>query len=161
MKALVWTDETGQEIQEIDIPEDRTGTGPRVPRRAVETVAEHDDAVMHKYLEGIEPDEKEIRDVIRKITATPTVFPVLCGSALRNKGVQPVLDAIVDYLPSPRDIKPVEGHDPKNTEEIITREASDKEPFCGLVFKLMSDPYVGKLSYLRVYSGHLKTGDQV
>ena len=75
--------------------------------------------------------------------------------------MQPVLDAIVDYLPSPRDIKPVEGHNPKNLEEILHREASDKEPFCGLVFKLMSDPYVGKLSYLRVYSGHLKTGDQV
>jgi len=116
---------------------------------------------MHKYLEGVEPEEKEIRDVIRKITASSEIFPVLCGSALRNKGVQPVLDAIVDYLPSPRDIKPVEGHNPKNTEEIITREAGDKEPFCGLVFKLMSDPYVGKLSYLRVYSGHLKIGDQV
>jgi len=124
-------------------------------------VAENDDAIMHKYLEGIEPEEQEIRSVIRKITGETAVFPVLCGSALRNKGVQPVLDAIVDYLPSPRDVKPVEGHNPKNTEETITREANDKEPFCGLVFKLMSDPYVGKLSYLRVYSGHMKTGDQV
>jgi elongation factor G len=89
------------------------------------------------------------------------VFPVLCGSALRNKGVQPVLDAIVEYLPSPRDIKPVEGHNPKKLDELLHREAGDKEPFSGLVFKLMSDPYVGKLSYVRVYSGHMKTGDQV
>ncbi len=161
MKALVWTDEAGQEIQEIDIPGEAMENARRYREELLETVAEHDDAVMHKYLEGVEPEEKEIRDVIRKITATSTVFPVLCGSALRNKGVQPVLDAIVDYLPSPKDVKPVEGHSPKDTEEIITREASDKEPFCGLVFKLMSDPYVGKLSYLRVYSGHLKTGDQV
>ena len=161
MKALVWTDEAGQEIQTIDIPAEAAEQAREYRDNLLETVAEHNDDIMHKYLEGIEPDEKEIRDVIRQITASTAVFPVLCGSALRNKGVQPVLDAIVDYLPSPRDIKPVEGHNPKNAEEIITREAGDKEPFCGLVFKLMSDPYVGKLSYLRVYSGHLKTGDQV
>ncbi|HOD13486.1 MAG TPA: elongation factor G [Spirochaetota bacterium] len=161
MKALLWSDEAGQDIQETDIPDEVKEQARRYRDELLETVAEHDDAVMHKYLEGVEPEEKEIRDVIRKITASSEIFPVLCGSALRNKGVQPVLDAIVDYLPSPRDIKPVEGHNPKNTEEIITREAGDKEPFCGLVFKLMSDPYVGKLSYLRVYSGHLKIGDQV
>ncbi|HOT45343.1 MAG TPA: elongation factor G [Spirochaetota bacterium] len=161
MKALAWTDELGMEIQEVDMPADLAEKAKHYRDALLETVAENDDAVMHKYLEGIEPDEQEIRNVIRKITTETVVFPVLCGSALRNKGVQPVLEAIVDYLPSPRDIKPVEGHNPKNTEEIITREASDKEPFCGLVFKLMSDPYVGKLSYLRVYSGHMKTGDQV
>jgi elongation factor G len=116
---------------------------------------------MHKYLEGIEPDEQEIRSGIRKITTETSMFPVLCGSALRNKGVQPVLDAIVEYLPSPRDIKPVQGHNPKKPEELLYREASDKEPFSGLVFKLMSDPHVGKLSYVRIYSGHMKTGDQV
>ena len=152
MKALLWSDEAGQDIQETDIPDEVKEQARRYRDELLETVAEHDDAVMHKYLEGVEPEEKEIRDVIRKITASSEIFPVLCGSALRNKGVQPVLDAIVDYLPSPRDIKPVEGHNPKNTEEIITREAGDKEPFCGLVFKLMSDPYVGKLSYLRVVS---------
>jgi elongation factor G len=160
MKAYVWADELGTDIQAIDIPEEFRDKAREYREALVETVAEHDDAVMHKYLEGIEPEEQEIRDVIRKITASTTVFPVLCGSALRNKGVQPVIDAIVDYLPSPRDIKPVEGHNPKNLEEILHREAGDKEPFCGLVFKLMSDPYVGKLSYLRVYSGHLKTGEQ-
>jgi len=161
MKALVWTDELGMEIQEVEIPADLADKAKQYRDALLETVAENDDAIMHKYLEGIEPEEQEIRSVIRKITGETAVFPVLCGSALRNKGVQPVLDAIVDYLPSPRDVKPVEGHNPKNTEETITREANDKEPFCGLVFKLMSDPYVGKLSYLRVYSGHMKTGDQV
>ncbi|MBP7738013.1 MAG: elongation factor G [Spirochaetes bacterium] len=161
MKALAWTDELGNEIAEAAIPAELAEKARSYREALIETVAEHDDAIMHKYLEGEEPAEQEIRDVIRKITAETAVFPVLCGSALRNKGVQPVLDAIVEYLPSPRDIKPVEGHNPKNTEEIVTREASDKAPFCGLVFKLMSDPYVGKLSYLRVYSGHIKTGDQV
>jgi len=161
MKALTWTDELGMEMREVEMPADLADKAKQYRDALLETVAENDDAVMHKYLEGIEPEEQEIRNVIRKLTAETAVFPVLCGSALRNKGVQPVLDAIVDYLPSPRDIKPVEGHDPKNTEEAVTREANDKEPFCALVFKLMSDPYVGKLSYLRVYSGHMKTGDQV
>ncbi len=161
MKALAWTDELGMKIQEVEIPADLKDRAREYRDALLETVAEHDDAIMHKYLEGIEPDEQEIRTVIRKITAETTVFPVLCGSALRNKGVQPVLDAIVEYLPSPRDVKPVEGHNPKDLEEILKREANDKEPFCGLVFKLMSDPYVGKLSYVRIYSGHMKTGDQV
>ena len=161
MKALTWTDELGMEMRDVEMPADLADKAKQYRDALLETVAENDDAVMHKYLEGIEPEEQEIRNVIRKLTAETAVFPVLCGSALRNKGVQPVLDAIVDYLPSPRDIKPVEGHDPKNTEEALTREANDKEPFCALVFKLMSDPYVGKLSYLRVYSGHMKTGDQV
>ncbi len=161
MKALAWTDEMGIEIKEVEMPADLREKAREYRDALLETVAEHDDAIMHKYLEGVEPDEQEIRDVIRKITNETAVFPVLCGSALRNKGVQPVLDAIVEYLPSPRDVKPVEGHDPKNIEEIINREATDKEPFCGLVFKLMSDPHVGKLSYVRVYSGHMKTGDQV
>lgn len=161
MKALTWTDELGMEMRDVEMPADLADKAKQYRDALLETVAENDDAVMHKYLEGIEPEEQEIRNVIRKLTAETAVFPVLCGSALRNKGVQPVLDAIVDYLPSPRDIKPVEGHDPKNTEEAVTREANDKEPFCALVFKLMSDPYVGKLSYLRVYSGHMKTGDQV
>ncbi len=161
MKALAWNDVLDMEVEETAIPAEFADKARSYREALIETVAEHDDAIMHKYLEGEEPGEQEIRDVIRKITTETAVFPVLCGSALRNKGVQPVLDAIVEYLPSPRDIKPVEGHNPKNIEEIITREANDKAPFCGLVFKLMSDPYVGKLSYLRVYSGHIKTGDQV
>ncbi|OHD65683.1 MAG: translation elongation factor G [Spirochaetes bacterium RBG_13_51_14] len=161
MKGYIWADDKGLEIREIDIPDDLKERARAYRDALIEIVAEHDDAIMHKYLEGVDPDPQEIKNIIRKITTEVAVFPVLCGSALRNRGVQPVLDAVVDYLPSPRDIKPVEGHNPKNTEQILRREASDKEPFCGLVFKLMSDPYVGKLSYVRVYSGHLKTGDQV
>jgi elongation factor G len=161
MKAYEWTDELGMEVREVEIPDDLKEKAREYREALLEKVAEHDDAVMHKYLEGIEPDEQEIRSGIRKITTETSMFPVLCGSALRNKGVQPVLDAIVEYLPSPRDIKPVQGHDPKKPEELLYREASDKDHFSGLVFKLMSDPYVGKLSYVRVYSGHMKTGDQV
>ncbi|OHD68276.1 MAG: translation elongation factor G [Spirochaetes bacterium RBG_16_49_21] len=161
MKGYVWSDDLGLEIQEVEIPDEYAGIAAQYRESLLEAVAEHDEAIMHKYLEGIAPDVQEIQSAIREITARVAVFPVLCGSALRNKGVQPLLDAIVDYLPSPRDIKPVEGHSPKKPEEILRREASDKEPFCGLVFKLMSDPYVGKLSFMRVYSGHVKTGDQV
>jgi elongation factor G len=161
MKGYVWEDEFGLKIQEVEIPDEYAGAADGYRDTLLETLAEHDESIMHKYLEGVKPDINEIKNAVRSITATATVFPVLCGSALRNRGVQPLLDAIVDYLPSPRDVRPVEGHDPKNTDAVLTREASDKEPFCGLVFKLMSDPYVGKLSFIRVYSGHVKTGDQV
>ncbi|MBN2158808.1 MAG: elongation factor G [Spirochaetes bacterium] len=161
MKGYVWTDERGMEIQEVDIPDDCKKQADEYRGLLLETIAEHDDALMHKYLEGVEPSEQEIRDAIRKVTAGSAVFPVFCGSALRNKGVQPVLDAIVDYLPSPRDVMAIEGHDPNNPEAVLRREANDKEPFSALVFKLMSDPYVGKLSYIRVYSGHLKAGDHL
>lgn len=161
MKGYVWKDDFGLEIQEVEIPEEYAGVASGYRDMLLETIAENDETIMHKYLEGVEPDIREIKNAVRSITATASVFPVLCGSALRNRGVQSLLDAIVDYLPSPRDVRPVEGHDPKNTDEVLMREASDKEPFCGLVFKLMSDPYVGKLSFMRVYSGHVKTGDQV
>jgi len=161
MKGYVWKDDFGLEIQEVEIPEEYAGVASGYRDMLLETIAENDETIMHKYLEGVEPDIREIKNAVRSITATASVFPVLCGSALRNRGVQSLLDAIVDYLPSPRDVRPVEGHDPNNTDEVLMREASDKEPFCGLVFKLMSDPYVGKLSFMRVYSGHVKTGDQV
>jgi len=161
MKGYVWKDDFGLEIQEVEIPEEYAGVASGYRDMLLETLAENDETIMHKYLEGVEPDIREIKNAVRSITATASVFPVLCGSALRNRGVQSLLDAIVDYLPSPRDVRPVEGHDPNNTDEVLMREASDKEPFCGLVFKLMSDPYVGKLSFMRVYSGHVKTGDQV
>jgi elongation factor G len=161
MNGYVWKDDFGLEIQEVEIPEEYAGVAGGYRDMLLETIAENDEIIMHKYLEGVEPDIREIKNAVRSITATASVFPVLCGSALRNRGVQSLLDAIVDYLPSPRDVRPVEGHDPNNTDEVLMREASDKEPFCGLVFKLMSDPYVGKLSFMRVYSGHVKTGDQV
>ncbi len=161
MKAVLWKDQQGLEIEEVEIPEEMRETARKYREALIEAVAEHDDAIMHAYLEGQEPEPAEIRAAIRTITGSTAMFPVLCGSALKNRGVQPVLDAVVEYLPSPRDVKPVNGHDPSNPDVIIFREAGDKEPFSALVFKLMSDPYVGKLSYVRVYSGHIKAGEQV
>jgi elongation factor G len=116
---------------------------------------------MEKYVEGLEPEIEAIKTAIRSSTIKNELFPVFCGSALKNKGVQPLLDGIVDYLPSPRDVMAVKGNNPMRDDEIITREANDKEPFCALVFKIRSDPYVGKLSYVRVYSGSIKVGDTI
>jgi len=161
MKSLTWSDAMGQEIIEGDIPVSMEEKARRYRDELMEKVAEYDDALMEKYLEGVEPDSLELKEAIRKLTIKTEVFPVFCGSALRNKGVQPVLDAVVDYLPSPRDLKEVQGHDPKNPEDIITIQADDKELFSGLVFKISSDPYVGKLSYIRVYSGHINAGDMI
>ncbi len=161
MKAHRWKDDLGSEIEDSPIPDDLAGQATAFREALLETVSELDEQLMEKYLEGAEIGEDELRAAIRRVTIASAVFPVLCGSALRNKGIQPVLDAVVEYLPSPRDIPPMQGHDPKNHESILTREANDKEPFCGLIFKIRSDPYVGKLSYLRVYSGHLKAGDMV
>jgi len=120
-------------------------------------VVEHDDELMTMYLEGREPGIEQLKPVIRKATIAGKIFPVFCGSALRNKGVQPVLDAVVDYLPSPLDIPAVKGINPKTDEEIIC-EAKDDAPLAALVFKIVADPYVGRLAYFRVYSGTLKTG---
>jgi elongation factor G len=116
---------------------------------------------MEKFLNGEEPEEDEIKAAIRKATIANRLFPVLCGSALKNKGVQAVLNAVVDYLASPKDIPAVEGHDIHDNEKIIERHADDKEPFCALLFKIMTDQHVGKLSYMRVYSGTAKSGDQL
>ncbi len=161
MKANFWNDAKGEEIEIAEIPADLIDKANFYREKLIEAVAETDDSLMEKYLEGIEPDEAAIIAAVRKLTIQSAVFPVMCGTALKNKGVQHVLDAVVDYLPSPKDIKAVEGHNPNNLEEIISREASDKESFCGLVFKIMSDPHVGKLSYIRVYSGHLKSGESI
>jgi len=157
MKAVYWIDQAGKTFEERDIPESLKPEAELARERMIETLAVNDDALMERYLEGIMPSEDEIKQAIRTQTISAKVFPVFCGAALRNKGVQAVLDAIVDYLPSPKDIKPVEGTGLKD-HEAITREASDKEPFCALVFKIMSDPHVGKLTYIRVYSGQFKSG---
>jgi len=161
MKALVWREGTGQEYDTVDIPAELSEKATTFRESMIELLSEHDEELMEKYIEGVDPTEDEIRKSIRKATVETSLFPVFCGSALKNKGVQPVLDAIVDYLPSPKDLKPVSGHNPNDYDDILTREAGDKEPFCALVFKLRSDSYVGKLSYIRVYSGHLKSGDQI
>ncbi|MDY6935557.1 MAG: elongation factor G [Spirochaetota bacterium] len=161
MKALVWRDALGEEYEEVQIPNDLSDEAERNRERLIENLAEHDDEIMKKYVDGIIPLVEEIREAIRRVTIDSALFPVFCGSALKNRGVQPLLDAIVDYLPSPKDMKSIEGHDWKNFDKIIKRDANDKEKFCALVFKIATDAYVGKLSYIRVYSGHIKTGDQV
>ena len=161
MKALYWVDSDGKSFEEREIPQDYVEKASEARNRMIEALAENDDAIMEKYFDGAELSQEELKEAIRSQTIETRLFPVFCGAALRNKGVQSILDAIVDYLPSPKDVKPVEGHDINNHDEMISREANDKEPFCALVFKIMSDPYVGKLTYIRVYSGHFKSGDSV
>lgn len=161
MKAFYWVDTLGENIEEKEIPEDLLQEAILYRENLIESLGETSDLIMEKYINGISPEIEEIKKAVREATIQSKVFPVFCGSALKNKGVQPLLDAIVDYLPSPRDIKPVQGHNPKNYEEMISREAADKEPFCALVFKIMSDTYVGKLSFVRIYSGTIRTGDVV
>ncbi len=161
MKGYRWQEGTGESYDEIDIPEDLLKRAEKARETMIELLAEHDEALTEKYLEGVEISEEELRQSIRKVTVDAQLFPVFCGSALRNKGVQPLLDAIVEYLPSPKDMPNIVGHNPKDYDEMFSREASDKEPFCALVFKLRADSFVGRLSYIRVYSGHLKSGDSV
>ncbi|MEL0147468.1 MAG: elongation factor G, partial [Actinomycetota bacterium] len=129
--------------------------------KLLETLSENDDTVMEKYLEGEELSEQEIKDGIRRATLAASVTPVLTGTAFKNKGVQPMLDAVIDFLPSPIDVEAVEGHKMGNEEEAMTRKPSEDEPFSALAFKIMSDPHLGKLTYVRVYSGTLQTGTQV
>jgi len=129
--------------------------------RMIETLAEADDEIMEMYLEGQEPTEGQIIAGIRRATITSKLTPVLCGSAFKNKGVQPMLDAIVHYLPSPLDVGAITGHAVNNEEELIEREPDPEAPLSALAFKIMSDPHLGKLTYLRVYSGTLKAGSQV
>jgi elongation factor G len=127
----------------------------------LEAVVEHDDELMEKYLEGGELTDQEFFRAIRKATIANAVVPVLCGSAFKNKGVQQLLDAVVDYLPSPVDVPAIKGHLPHHDETFETREASDDEPFAALAFKIATDPYVGKLTFFRVYSGSLPAGSYV
>jgi elongation factor G len=161
MKAYVYDEETlGMKYDVIDIPEKYMGEAVSARERLVESVVEFDDEVMTRYLDGKTLGEDDIKRALRKGTLKARAVPVLCGAALRNKGVQKVLDAIVEYLPSPVDIPPMEGVNP-TTGETETRRPSDDEPFSALAFKIMSDPYVGKLTYLRVYSGRIKAGTNV
>ena len=160
MKAEIYTDDLGNTIDETEIPADLKDAAEEARAALVEAVAETDDDLMEKYLNGEELSHEELMTGIRKATIAGTMTPVLCGTSYRNKGVQPLLDAIVDFLPSPLDIPPVEGTK-KNSDEVITRKADDKEPFSALAFKIMADPFVGKLVFFRVYSGSLKSGSYV
>ena len=160
MKAEIYADELGTVMDETDIPADLVEMAEEYRSRMVEAAAEADDELMMKYLDEGELTVDEIRYGIRKATIDNKMTPVLCGTSYRNKGVQPLLDAIVDYLPSPLDIPPVKGTKP-GTDEELERRADDNEPFSALVFKIMADPYVGKLAFFRVYSGTLSSGSYV
>jgi elongation factor G len=162
MKAIYWRDETmGAKYEVEEIPADLKKKAEAFHAQLVESVAEHDDELLHKFLEGEPISEPELRASLRRSTIGLKLFPVLCGTAFKNKGVQTLLDAVVDYLPSPLDIPPTEGVDPEHPEKAVIRKPADDEPFSGLAFKIMADPFVGQLTFVRVYSGHLKTGDSV
>src|SRR2546425_522772 len=161
MRATVWTDELGTSFDIVEIPAELAEQAHEYHHQLIDAVADHDDELMETYLmdeESVTPEM--LRRAIRRATLDNSVTPVLCGSAFKNKGVQPLLDAVVDYLPSPVDVPPVHGVDPRTDNELSRRPAID-EPFSALAFKVMSDPYVGKLTYIRVYSGRVKSGDRV
>jgi elongation factor G len=163
MKALVWPEDTklGESYEEQDIPDTHTEAAQEWRDRLLETIAENDEEMMEKYLEGEEPSVEELKAAIRRATLADSLTPVLCGTAFKNKGVQPLLDAVVDYLPSPLDVEAVEGHKVGDEETVILREPSSDAPMSALAFKIMSDPHLGKLTYLRVYSGTLTAGGNV
>ena len=160
MQAIVWKDESlGAEFEYTDIPADLKDQADEYREALVETAVEVDDAVMEAYLSGDEPDEETLRRCVRKGTITGEFVPVLCGTAFKNKGVQPLLDAVVDYLPSPLDVPAIKGVDARDEEKTIERKSSDTEPLGVLAFKVMNDPFVGSLTFVRVYSGVLKSGE--
>jgi elongation factor G len=160
-KAHFYLDEMGQEIEVREIPENLKEKTKEYRTQLIEKIIEGDDELMHKYLEGEEPELSILRKLLRQATIQGKIVPILCGSALKNKGVQFLLDAISLYLPSPLDVPPVEGFEPGREEEKIIRQASPEEPFAALAFKIATDPYVGKLCYFRVYSGSLPSGSYV
>lgn len=160
MKAEIYGDDLGKQIDIVEIPDDMKDQAEEYHQIMVEAICETDDALMEKYLEGEELSVDELKKAIRKAVVTNAMFPVLCGSAYKNKGVQMLLDAVVDYMPSPLDIPPVAGIIP-GSEEPAERKADDKEPFSALAFKIMADPFVGKLAFFRVYSGTLDAGTYV
>ncbi|MCR2045638.1 elongation factor G [Anaerosalibacter massiliensis] len=160
MNARVYQDELGSKFEIEDIPEDMKDLADEYREKMLEKIAEHDDELMVKYLEGEEITPEEIKRAIRKATIKVEITPVLCGSSYKNRGVQPLIDAIVDYMPSPLDIPPIKGIE-METDEEGERKSSDDEPFSALAFKIMADPYVGKLAFFRVYSGSLKSGSYV
>ena len=160
MKANIYKNELGTEFTVEEIPSDLVEVAEKYRAELLENIAEHDEELMEKYLEGEELTEEEIKRAIRTATIANAMNPVLCGSAYKNKGVQPLLDAIVDYMPAPTDVPDIKGVDPQ-TDEPTTRKSSDEEPFAALAFKIATDPYVGKLAFTRVYSGTVESGSYV
>ena len=160
MKADVYYDEMGQDMKVEEIPEDMKELADKYRSELIEHVVEQDEELLEKYLEGEEPTTEQIKRVIRESTIANNMVPVTCGTSYRNKGVQKLLDAIVDYMPSPVDVPAIKGINP-DTEEEVERPSSDTEPFAALAFKIATDPYVGKLCFFRVYSGTLNAGSNV
>ena len=161
MKGHYWEGEMGEDWKDTEIPQEYKAAAEAAHHELFEKLADHDEALMEKFIAEDEPTIEELRRAIRRATLTGEGVPVLCGSAFKNKGVQLVLDAVVQYLPSPVDVPPVEGHRPFHEDDHIVRGPDDAEPFSALAFKIMSDPYVGRLTYLRIYSGVLHSGSHV
>lgn len=161
MKAYMYRDEMGKEVEEIEIPAEYIESAKEWRAKLVEAIVENDEESMDKYLAGEEPSYEDLKRILRKAVIGLHIFPVMCGTALKNKGVQLMIDAVVNYLPSPLDIPPVEGLDPDDAEVKLTRKADDHEPFSALAFKIATDPFIGKLAFFRVYSGTLKAGSYV
>ncbi|MGB2970615.1 MAG: elongation factor G, partial [Candidatus Nanopelagicales bacterium] len=163
MKALVWPEDTklGEEYSVEEIPANLADDAAQWREKLIETISENDDEMMEKFLEAEEPTVAELKAAIRRATIASTITPVLTGSAFKNKGVQPMLDAVVDYLPSPLDIEAIKGHKPGDESVEIDRQPDSKEPFAALAFKIAADPHLGKLTYIRLYSGTLTAGSSV
>lgn len=161
MKATVYNNDLGTDITEEEIPDELKDLAEEYRTNLIENIADFDEGLMEKYLEGEELTIEEIERAIRKATIANEINPVLCGSAYKNKGVQPLLDAILKYMPSPLDVPPIKGFLPGSDEETEVRHADDDEPFSALAFKIVADPFVGKLAYFRVYSGKLDAGSYV
>ncbi|MFV2006851.1 MAG: elongation factor G [Longimicrobiales bacterium] len=160
-KSFVYEDELGAKISEGEVPESLVEKVAELRHELVEASVEHDDELLEKYLGGDELSQEEVRRAVRKATISGKLFPVFCGSAFKNKGVQALLDGVIDYLPSPLDIPPIQGHLPHHDETHEIRAPDDDGPFSALAFKIVTDPYVGKLTYVRVYSGTLPSGTHV
>src|SRR5580692_9499355 len=160
-KALVWSSDMGEEWETLDIPDNLAAEAEDARHQLIDVVSNFDDTIMEKYLAEEPITAVDLRRALRTATLAAAVVPVLCGSAFKNKGVQPMLDAVIDFLPSPLDLPPTEGHRPNHTEDLLERKADDAEPFSALAFKIMTDPFVGKLTYIRVYSGSLAKGGSI
>ena len=162
MKGIIWDEETlGMEYDEIEIPDELKDKAEEYRKIMLENIADHNDELMEKYLMEEDISEEEIEDAIREATLNRSITPVMCGSALKNKGVQALLDKVIKYMPSPYDIPPIQGKHPEDHDQKLERKPSVQEPFSALAFKIMSDPYVGKLTFFRVYSGELEKGSYI
>ena len=162
-RALIWRGETeiGEDYEIEEIPADLVDKAANARKLLIETLADHDDEIAEAYLDGVDLTPEQIHAGIRRATIAAALTPVLCGTAFKNKGVQPLLDAVVAYLPSPLDVGAIQAHDPKDYDKLIERKPAESEPLSSLAFKIASDPHLGKLTYLRIYSGRLETGSQV